>query len=163
MTLRTAFSRLPDPRMARRRRYPLADLLFIALCAILCGANNFVEIQSWAQAKQEWLDKRLHLEHGIPSHDTFGRVFARLDAKIFALCFHQWTQEISMRAKGDIIAIDGKALRHSFDTATNQAALHLVSAWACRQRLVLEQEAVRSKSNEITAIPQLLYRLDIED
>ncbi len=171
MTLRTAFARLADPRIARRRRYALGDLLFIALCAVLCGANNFVEIEVWARAKQEWLQERLDLQHGIPSHDTgeiapqftrFGRVFARLDAKIFAECFHQWTQSIATRVKGDIIAIDGKEVRHSFDLTTGQCTLHLVSAWACRHHLVLEQEAVRDKSNEITAIPELLYRLDVE-
>ena len=83
MTLTTAFARLPDPRLARRRRYPLGDLLFIALCAVLSGADNFVEIEDWAKAKQEWLQERLDLPHGIPSHDTLGRVFARLNAKTF--------------------------------------------------------------------------------
>lgn len=161
MTLLTAFARLPDPRIARRRRYALGDLLFIALCAVICGANNFVEIELWAKSKQDWLQERLGLQHGIPSHDTLGRVFARLDANIFAECFHRWTQEIATRIKGDVIAIDGKTVRHSFDLALGQAALHLVSAWSCRHHLVLEQEAVRDKSNEITAIPELLYRLDI--
>jgi predicted transposase YbfD/YdcC len=102
------------------------------------------------------------LPHGIPSHDTLGRVFARLNAKIFAECFHEWTRQIATIAKGDVIAIDGKAVRHSFDTVAGQKALHVVSAWACRQRLVLEMEAVRDKSNEITAIPELLYCLDME-
>ena len=181
MTLTTAFARLSDPRLARRRRYPLADLLFIALCAVLSGADNtrqspcgrllcFVEIEDWANrtkrvlccAKQEWLQKRLDLPHGVPSHDTLGRVFARLDAKVFAECFHEWTQQIATLVKGDIVALDGKTVRHSFDSVVGQKALHIVSAWACRNRLVLEMETVRDKSNEITAIPLLLYRLDME-
>lgn len=162
MMLLSSFSRLRDPRIARHRRYSLGDLLFIALCAMLCGADSFVEIEAWAKAKQSWLRQRLDLPETMPSHDTFGRVFARLDAKLFAECFHQWTQSIAERTKGEVIAIDGKEIRHSFDLSTGQAALHLVSAWACRQRLVLEQEAVFEKSNEITAIPALLYRLDIE-
>ena len=161
MTLIAAFAKLRDPRIARRRKYPLADLLFIALCATFCGCNSFAMMEVWAKSKQQWLRTKLDLPHGVPSHDTLARLFARLDRRVFSECFVAWTQSIADRTEAEQFSIDGKTIRGSFDEATGQSALHQVSAWACENRLVLEQEAVYEKSNEITAIPALLYRLDI--
>ena len=126
----THFAALPDPRVERTKRHQLIDILVIALCATLCGADDFVAITDWGRAKRNWLQERLGLElkNGVPSHDTFGRVFARLDPHAFAQCFVAWTQAVKTHTKGQVIALDGKQLRHSFDTASNKAALHLVSA-----------------------------------
>lgn len=160
----THFAVLPDPRVERTKRHQLIDILVIALCATVCGADDFVAITDWGRAKRNWLQERLGLElkNGIPSHDTFGRVFARLDPHAFAPCFVAWTQAVKTHTKGQVIALDGKQLRHSFDTASNKAALHLVSAWAAKSRLVLAQAKVEQESNEITAVPKLLELLDIQ-
>jgi predicted transposase YbfD/YdcC len=176
------FQAIPDPRIERNREYPLINILFIALCAMLCGAEDFVAFEEFGNAKIAWLQTKIDMKAGVPSHDTFGRVFARIDPKDFQECFEQWVQAIrtllgtnsnkipsasqkpsASQAEGveEILAFDGKTLRRSFDTATGKAALHLVSAWACQQKLVFGQEAIEDKSNEITAIPALLKRLDI--
>lgn len=157
------FADLPDPRVARTQHHALLDILVIALCALICGADDFVAIARFGQAKQTWLKERLELELpcGIPSHDTFGRVFARLDPMAFADCFVAWTQQLHTRTKGQVIALDGKTLRHSFDTASGKGAIHMVSAWASDSRLVLGQVKVDAKSNEITALPILLKMLDV--
>ncbi len=157
------FADLPDPRLARTQRHALLDILVIALCALICGADDFVAIARFGQAKQAWLRERLALElpSGIPSHDTFGRVFARLDPTAFADCFLAWTQQMHTQTAGQVIALDGKTLRHSFDTASGKGAIHMVSAWASDSRLVLGQVKVDAKSNEITALPVLLKMLDI--
>jgi predicted transposase YbfD/YdcC len=158
------FADLKDPRVERCRLYPLVEILTIALCAIICGAEGWEDMAYWGEDKQEWLKQHLGLElrHGIPTDDTFRRVFARLDPVEFQLCFLSWTQAIQVRTKGEVIPIDGKTLRHSFDTAAKQSAIHMVSAWASHNRLVLGQVKVDSKSNEITAIPALLRLLDIQ-
>lgn len=158
------FAGLPDPRVARTRRHQLFDILIIALCATICGADDFVAMAQWGRAKRDWLQQQLGLElrSGIPSHDTFGRVFARLNPEAFARCFVAWTRVLQTHTNGQVIALDGKQLRHSFDTATNKAAVHLVSAWATKNRLVLAQTAVQQNSNEITAVPELLKLLDIQ-
>ncbi len=157
------FADLPDPRVARTQRHALLDILVIALCALICGADDFVAMARFGHAKQTWLKDRLALElpSGIPSHDTFGRVFACLDPAAFADCFLAWTQEMHTQTKGQVIALDGKTLRHSFDTASGKGAIHMVSAWASDSRLVLGQVKVDAKSNEITALPLLLKMLDI--
>ncbi len=155
------FADLPDPREERAKRHPLINVLVIALCAMLCGAEDFVAMHDFGIAKQEWLQERLDLTNGIPSHDTFGRVFARLDPDAFARCFLAWIEALQKKMPGQVIALDGKTLRHSFDTATAQAAIHMVSAWATQNRLVLGQVKVDGKSNEITAIPALLRLLDL--
>jgi len=160
----THFAALPDPRHNNGQvRHDLLDMVTIALCAMLSGAETFVAMEEFGQAKEDWLRTRLglHLSHGIPSHDTFGRLFARLDPQAFEQCFAQWTQALHRLTQGQVIALDGKSLRHSFDTATGQTALHLVSAWASANRLVLAQQAVDAKSNEMTAVPALLERLDL--
>src|SRR4029077_4156678 len=127
---------LPDPRMHRTRLHPLPSILGIALCAVLCGADTWVEIEEYAKAKQEWLAQWLDLPHGIPSHDTIARVLARLQPQTFRACLQTLTQEL-VRKLEKRIAIDGKYLRHSFDTAAGKGPLVMLNAWASSQRLVL--------------------------
>ena len=157
------FAVLPDPRALSAQRHDLIDILSIALCALICGADTFVDIARFGKAKQGWLQERLGLllPNGIPSHDTFGRVFACLDPDAFGQCFQAWTQDLHRQTAGQIIALDGKTLRHSFDTASGKGAIHMVSAWASSSGLVLGQVKVDAKSNEITALPLLLEMLDL--
>jgi predicted transposase YbfD/YdcC len=160
------FGSITDPRIARTRRHDLLDILFIALAAMLSGAEDFVTIAEYGQIKRDWLKGLLGLPNGIPSHDTFRRVFARLDPKQLEGCLIAWAE--ALRAKApitgeEVVALDGKTLRHSFDTATGAAAVHIVSAWASRARLCLGQVKVNEKSNEITAVPALLRMLDVRD
>ena len=156
------FGHLPDPRVARTRAHRLSDLLTIALCAILCGANDWVAVETFGHAKEAWLRTFLALPGGIPSHDTFGRVFARLDPTALQQCFGAWVQAVVGELPGQVVAIDGKTSRGSADRSRGQTALHLVSAWATASGLVLGQEATDAKSNEITAIPHLLRLLALE-
>jgi predicted transposase YbfD/YdcC len=156
------FTSLPDPRLARSRRHSLLDLVIIALCATLGGADGWADIERFGKAKRAFFDSFLELPNGIPSHDTFGRVFARLDPAALLGCVQDWLTAFCAAVDPEMIAIDGKALRHSFDTAAGRNPLHLVSAWATQARLVLGQVAVAEKSNEITAIPALLRLLDVE-
>lgn len=158
VTLESAFAAVEDPRVERSKRHKLLDIILIAICGVVCGAEGRVEIEEFGKAKEEWLKERLELPNGIPSHDTFGRVFARIDPKQFEACFFQWVQSLSETLSG-VIAIDGKTLRRSHDQAAGKKALHVVSAWAAEQRLVLAQKASGEKSNEITAIPVLLRQL----
>ena len=157
------FSDLPDPRNGPAQRHALLDILAIALCATICGADTFVDIARFGKAKEAWLKERLGLAlpSGIPSHDTFGRVFAEIDPNAFGQCFQAWTQELHRQTAGQLIALDGKMLRHSFDTASGKGAIHMVSAWAGGSGLVLGQVKVDAKSNEITALPLLLAMLDL--
>jgi len=160
------FGSLPDPRINRTKRHELVDIVVIAILAVLCGAESFVEIEYFGNAKHAWLAERLGLYNGIPAHDTFARVFARLDPDAFGKCFLNWVAALRQqgelaKAKSESIALDGKTVRHSFDTATGQSAIHIVSAWAAEHRLALGQVKVENKSNEITAIPELLKLLDV--
>ena len=157
----THFEKLTDPRIARTRVHKLLDIMTIALCATICGANTWTDVERFGVAKQHWFAKFLELPAGIPSHDTFGRVFAMLDTAEFDACLRNWLRSLHKSMKGQGIAIDGKTLRSSFDTATGRAALHSVSAWAVGLRLSLGQVAVDDKSNEITAVPKLLELLEI--
>lgn len=150
-----------DPRVKRRRRHLLVDIVVIAVCGVLSGCDSFVEIERYGRQKQEFLGQFLELPHGIPSHDTFGRVFARLKPEAFQECLWGWLGSFRDSAAGDHVAIDGKSLRHTFDTAAEKTALHSVSAWSTKYRLTLGQVAVAAKSNEITAIPQLLKLIDV--
>lgn len=157
------FSILRDPRIDRSKQHALLDIVVIAFCAVLCGAEGWEDMEDFGKAKQDWLQERLGLElvNGIPGDDTFRRLFARLDPEQFGRCFLSFSQSLHTYTKGEVIALDGKAVRHSFDAATGQAAIHLVSAWATDSGLALGQVKVNSKSNEITAIPALLKLLDI--
>lgn len=155
------FASLADPRINRQKKHQLQDIFFITLCAVICGADNWVEIEEYGCAKEEWFTEQLGLANGIPSHDTFGAVFAAIDQTQFSECFSRWVADLAALTEGEVIAIDGKCLRRSVDSSSKKAAIHLVSAWAQQNRLVLGQVKVDDKSNEITAIPKLLERLDI--
>jgi len=157
------FSSIEDPRVNRQKRHELPDIFFIALSAVICGADNWVAIEAFGKAKEDWFTEQLGLTHGIPSHDTFGDVFAAIDTEQFSECFSNWVADLAHLTEGEIIAIDGKCLRRSVDKASKKAAIHMVSAWAQHNSLVLGQVKVDDKSNEITAIPKLLSRLDIAD
>ena len=156
MSLAAHFARLPDPRVRRTRRHELTSILVITVCAVICGADDWVAIARFGRAKRTWFRQFLPLPHGIPSHDTFGRVFAALDPQAFHAAFLAWVQSVATLLPGDVIAIDGKTLRRTFDTASQKAAIHMVSAWATAQGLCLGQVKTDAKSNEITAIPALL-------
>lgn len=156
------FSDLSDPRMERTKRHGLLDIITLALCGVICGAESWVEIEEFGKVKQEWFRQFLALPHGIPSHDTFGRVFAALDPEQFGAGFGVWMAAIAEQTAGQVIALDGKTLRRSHDRSNGKAALHLVSAWASSNRLVLGQVAVDDHSNEITALPVLLDLLHLD-
>jgi predicted transposase YbfD/YdcC len=157
------FAAVPDPRVRRTRRHELSSILVITLCAVICGADDWVSIAHFGHAKRKWFRQFLALPHGIPSHDTFGRVFAALDPEAFKAAFLAWVQTAAALLPGDVIAIDGKTLRRTFDTAADKAAIHMVSAWAAAQGLCLGQVKTDAKSNEITAIPKLLEVLALRD
>jgi predicted transposase YbfD/YdcC len=157
----TPFESLTDPRMERTRVHDLFELVVVALCGTIAGSDTWADIERFGNQRLSWLRTFLKLTGGIPSHDTFGRVFARLDPAELVGCIQQWLEEIG-REIGSHIAIDGKTLRGSFDKAAGKNPLHLVSAWATEARLTLGQIAVDSKSNEITAIPLLLELLDLK-
>jgi len=156
------FAALDDPRMDRTKHHALLDLLVIAVCAVICGADSWVEIEEFGKAKHAWFRTFLDLPNGIPSHDTFGRVFAALDPEQFQQCFLAWVQAAATRAETQIVALDGKTLRRSHDRGKGKAAIHMVSAWATTNRLVLGQVKVDAKSNEITALPALLEVLALK-
>jgi predicted transposase YbfD/YdcC len=157
------FANLPDPRRDNEnRRHELSDIIAIAILATICGAEHFTEMEEWGEATEDWLRTFLQLPNGIPSHDTFGNVFARLDPSEFKKCFISWVEAIREAADGEVIAIDGKTMRRSHNRRIGQGAIHLVSAWARSNRLTLGQVKVDEKSNEITAIPELLRLLHIK-
>src|SRR5215470_8058865 len=157
------FASVTDPRSshAPNQRHALLAILVIAVCAVICGADGWEDIEEYGKAQAEWFAAVLDLPHGIPGHDTFRRVLSRLDPDELTQCFLSWTAALSDLSGGDIVAIDGKTLRHSLDRAASKAAIHMVSAWANTNRLVLGQLKVDDKSNEITAIPKLLALLDL--
>ena len=156
------FAHVKDPRVNRTREHPLLNIIVIAICGVICGADSWVEIEQFGKAKHAWLGGFLDLTNGIPSHDTFGRVFARIDPEQFQAGFSSWVQTISKISEGEIIALDGKQLRGSHDRGLGKRAITMVSAWAVSNHLVLGQRKVDAKSNEITAIPKLLELLDLE-
>lgn len=155
------FSVIEDPRIDRSKEHLLSDILIIAVCAMLCGAEHFVDFAEFGEAKEDFLRTFLELPHGIPSHDTFRRVFALLDPKEFADCFRRWTEGLRQAVGAEVVAIDGKTLRRSHDRAKGKEPIHMVSAWARENGLVLGQIKVEDKSNEITAIPELLRALKL--
>ena len=160
-TLVTCFHDIDDPRMDRTKFHLLQDILVIAICAVICGAEGPTAIEEYARDKQDWLKTFLTLSNDIPSHDTIGRVIALIDPRQFQACFLRWIQEICHLLPGEVVAIDGKTLRHSFDTELDQSPIHIVSAWATSNRVVLGQIKENDTSNEITAIPELIDALDL--
>ena len=140
----------------------LLDIVALTICAVICGAEGWEDIEAYGRSKLGWLETFLSLPNGIPSHDTISRVFARLDSAQLQTCFVSWVKAIAQLSDGEVIAIDGKSARHSYDKGKGQGAIHMVSAWASENRLVLGQVKVADKSNEITAIPKLLDVLDIQ-
>ena len=155
------FGSIEDPRIERRKLHKLLDIMVIAICAVICGADTWEDVEIFGKAKQEWFKEFLELPNDIPSHDTFNRVFNRLDPNQFQSCFMNWISAASQIIRGQVIAIDGKVLRRSHDRGIGKAAIDMVSAWATANHLVLGQVKVDEKSNEITAIPQLLKALEI--
>lgn len=150
------FKQIAEPRMERCKLHSLEDIIFLTIAGVLSGADNFVEVVSFAKTKKEWLLKFLKLENGIPSHDTIGRLFAAIDSYLFEQCFISWMQSVVRLTEGQVIAIDGKTLRGSGSATNGKKAIHMVSAFASANKVVLGQLACSEKSNEITAIPALL-------
>lgn len=155
------FSELTDPRVVGRSRHKLIDIMVIGICTVICGGDDYEAMEAFGKAKERWFRTFLELPSGIPSHDTFWRVFSALDPEQFQACFLSWMSAISTQTEGEIVALDGKQLRRSHDKNSGKSSIHMVSAWATSNRLVLGQVKVDEKSNEITAIPELLRRLDI--
>src|SRR5215831_17459408 len=154
------FQTLEDPRIERTKKHNLLDILVIAVCTLLTGGEGFQNMELFGKRKRAWLQTFLVLPHGIPSHDTFGRVFARLKTKRFQECFLAWTQAVAQLTKGALVSLDGKTVRASFDRATASSFLYMLSAWCSEQGgLVLGQIKTEEKSHEITAIPALLHLL----
>ena len=161
MTLQEHFATLEDPRVERTKHHQLLAIITIALCAVICGADTWVDVEEFGKAKRGWFETFLDLGNGIPSHDTFGRVFARLDPERFQACFLSWVQAIKTVLPAQQIAIDGKTARRSHDRAAGKAAIQTVSAWASETHLVLAQHHVKEHSNEQTALPLLLEQLEL--
>jgi len=159
--LKAQLLQLTDPRLQRRRKHELIDVLLIAVTALLCGAENFSHRAQFGTAKEAWLRTFLTLAHGIPSHDTFRRVCMLLSPEKFSAVFLSWTQSLRQAVGAEVVALDGKTVRRSFDSAKSQSAIHLVSAWASTNRLVLGQIKVDDKSNEIPAVPERLRALEL--
>jgi predicted transposase YbfD/YdcC len=156
------FAGLDDPRVERTKKHSLGAILLIALCAVICGADSWVEVEQFGRAKRAGLATLVELPHGIPSHDTFGRVFAALDPEQFAAGFRSWVQGVHQATGTEVIGIDGKTLRRSHQRGAGLGPLHMVSAWASRSRLVLAQVAVPGKTNELGALPSVLAMLALE-
>jgi predicted transposase YbfD/YdcC len=160
-SIKNHFSNITDPRDLNKR-HKFIDIITIAICAVVCGANSWEHIQVFGQAKLDWFKDFLELPHGIPSHDTFGRVFAQIDPDEFQQSFMSWVQAICQLSHGQVIAVDGKTVRRSHDKSNGKSAIHMVSAWASDNGIVLGQVKTDEKSNEITAIPELIKTLEIE-
>jgi len=162
LAILTHFSEVSDPRIDRTKYHNLQDMIVVAICAAICGANGWADVERFGKAKIEWLRQFVSLKNGIPSHDTFGRVFAMLDPAEFYTCMHNWLRNFRLSLKGQHVAIDGKTLRGSHDRKKGFSALHMVSAWASGLRLNLGQNSVDDKSNEIPAVAELLQLLQLK-
>ena len=160
-TIADYFVDVEDPRIERTKRHQLIDVITIAICAVICGADSWVAIETYGKAKEKWLKRFLELPNGIPSHDTFARIFALINPEKFQDCFLSWVKSVATLTDGEVIAIDGKSLKNSYDKKTGNRAINMVSAWAATNKLVLGQRKVDKKSNEITTIPELIKVLDI--
>lgn len=156
------FETLEDPRTGNNKRHYFGEIIFIALAAMIANSEGFDDFERFAKRREQWLRKHLRLPNGIPSDDTFRRVFTRLDPDTFCSCFANYILTISGTLKQQLIAIDGKTLRHSFDDGDPSTSFHLISAWACENQLTVGQMLVDGKSNEITAVPELIRQLDLE-
>ena len=159
LTIKKHFGKLKDPRRAHRRQHLLIDIISIAICAVICGSDDWQQVATFGRERRQWLERFLQLPNGIPSHDTFERVFDRIDPTTFQSCFRDWIAALADALRIEHVAIDGKTLCGS--RTSKLGALHLVSAWATAQHLSLAQVAVADKSNEITAIPKLLEMLEL--
>jgi predicted transposase YbfD/YdcC len=162
LSIQAHFADVADPRKPWNQDHRLLDILVLALCGIICGADSWFSVATFAQAKLPWFRRFLELPNGAPSHDTFSRVFAALDPEQLRLGFLSWVQAVHVATDGEVVAIDGKVMRGSADTAWGRAAIQMVSAWASTNRLVLGQQKVAGSSNEITAVPALLERLALK-
>ena len=156
------FASLEDPRILLKTAHKLIDIIIIAICAVICGADTWAQIEEFGKTRVEWFESFLELPNGIPSHDTFGRIFSLISAKLFQACFQQWINEVFQITAGQVIPIDEKTARRSHNKRSNKAAIHMVHAWAATNGLLLGQVKTEEKSNEITAIPELLKLLEIK-
>jgi predicted transposase YbfD/YdcC len=155
------FENVTDPRVNRGRNFPLIEIVFVALCGAICDCNSWVDVAVFGKCKLSWFRKFLPFEEGVPSHDTFTDLFARLDTVEFYAALESWARSIARSLKGETVAFDGKTLRGSFDKASNKSALHSVSAWACGLKMCIGLKSVDDKSNEIPAVQQLIDMLDL--
>jgi predicted transposase YbfD/YdcC len=160
-SIESCFGDIHDPRVQGRCDYPLIDIITIAICAVIAGANSWTESETFGKSKEQWLKQFLPLEKGTPSHDTFGDIFRRIDAEEFQRSFMRWVKRVFTVTQGQVIAIDGKTVRRSHDKTIGQDAIHMVNAWASTNGITLGQRKVADKSNEITAIPELLRLLNV--
>lgn len=160
--LKLHFGPLDDPRAQHSVEHPLIDIVMVTICAVICGAESWSEVENYGIAKQDWLGTFLALPHGIPSHDTIERLFARIRPVQLQECFVNWVQAVFEISGGQVIALDGKSLRGSYEGGGKRGMIHMVSAWASENRIVLGQRKVNEKSNEITAIPELLNVLELD-
>ena len=160
-SIEECFGEIPDSRIQKKTAHKLIDIIAISILAIICGADSWSEIETYGRAKQNWLSTFLELENGIPSHDTFARVIRRLDPEILEQSFQKWIAQMTGKLGLEVVAIDGKTLKSSYDRENSLKSLQMVSAWSSSHRLVLGQVPVDKKSNEITAIPILLEQLDV--
>lgn len=156
------FSRISDPRIESKKTHLVVDLIVITICAVMCGADDWVAVVDYAKQKEEWLKTFLKMPYGIPSHDTFGRFFSVLEPQEFENCFVRFAEILRRYMKGAVVAFDGKTIRGSFDVATGKKAIHVVSAWCTASGISLGQLTVGSKTNEITAVPELIKKLTLE-
>ena len=155
------FNDIEDIRIERGKKHKLIDIITISICAVVCGADGWIDIEMYGIARKKWLEKFLELPNGIPSHDTFARVFSQINPDKFNKSFLSWIKGISKITAGEIIAFDGKQSRNSGDEKNGKSAINTVSAWAVNNRLVLDQKKVEGKYNEITALPELIQILDL--
>lgn len=161
ISIQAFFSQIEDPRVERTKRHKLIDIIVIAVCAIICGAEGWESMQTYGESKKEWLETLLELPNGIPGHDTFRRVFERIQPEAFKDSFVRWVEAVFEASNGDIIPIDGKTVRGSYDKGNGKGAIHMVSAWSTQNQIVLGQMKTQEKSNEITAIPALIDIIDL--